>query len=51
MLFPTRLTSLINTEGLIDSASLEKHHNNRRNSGGNKWPKTFWAVYTEGDVQ
>ena len=43
MIFPTKLTSLINTWGLIDSASLENHHNNRRNSGGHKWPKTFLA--------
>ena len=28
MLFPTKLTSLTNTRGLIDSASLENHHNN-----------------------
>ena len=42
MLFPTKLTSLINTQGLIDSASLKKnHHNNRRNSGSHTWPKTF----------
>ena len=41
MLFPTKLTSLINTLGLIDSASLENHQNNRRNSGTHKWPKTF----------
>ena len=45
MLFPTRLTSLLNTRGLIDSASLEYHHNNRRNSDSHKCPKTFWAVY------
>ena len=43
MLFPTKLTSLINTRGLIDSASLENHHNNRRNSGSHKWPKTFFG--------
>ena len=41
MLFPTKLTSLINMRGLIDSVSLENHHNNRRNSGSHKWPKTF----------
>ena len=43
MLFPTKITSLINTRGLmaIDSASLENHHNNRRDSGSHKWPKTF----------
>ena len=41
MLFPTKLTSLINTWGLIGSASLENHHNNRRKSGSHKWPKTF----------
>ena len=45
MLFPTKLTSLINTLGLIDSASIEIHHNKRRNTGSHKWPKTFWAVY------
>ena len=46
MLFPAKLTSLINTRGLIDSASLENHHNNRRNSGSHKWPKTFlgWCI-------
>ena len=43
MLFPTKLTSLINTLGLIDSASLENHHNNRRDSGSHKWPKTFFG--------
>ena len=32
MLFPTKLTSLINTPGLI--ASLENHHNNRCSSRG-----------------
>ena len=41
MLFPTKLTSLINTRGLIDSASLENHHNNGRDSGSHQWPKTF----------
>ena len=42
MLFPTKFTSLINTRGLIDSASLENHHNNRPNRSGNhKWPETF----------
>ena len=30
MLFPTKLTSLINTLELIDSASLENHHNTLR---------------------
>ena len=30
----TKLTSLVNMRGLIDSASLENHHNNSRNSGG-----------------
>ena len=40
------IDSLINTRGLIDSASLENHHNNRCYSGSHKWPKTFfWAVY------
>ena len=43
MLFPTKLTSLINTRGLIDSASLENHHNKSHNSGSHKWPKTFWG--------
>ena len=49
MLFPTKLTSLINTRGLIDSASLENHRNNRRNSGSHKWPKTFfgWCITHE----
>ena len=41
MLFPTKLSSLINTLGLIDSVSLETHHNKGRNSGSHKWPKTF----------
>ena len=41
MLFPTKFTSLINTRGLIDSASLENHHNNRPNIGSQEWPKTF----------
>ena len=41
MLFPTKLTSLINTLWLIDSASPETHHNNRRNSGRHKWLKTI----------
>ena len=45
MFFPTKLTPLINTRGLIDSASLKNHHNNRHNSGSHKWPNTFWAVY------
>ena len=48
MLFLTKLTSLINTLRLLDSASLENHHNNRRNSGSYKWPKTFfWVVYIQ----
>ena len=41
MLFPTKLTPLINRRGLIDSASPKNHHNNRHNSGSHKWPKTF----------
>ena len=41
MLFPTKPTSLINTRDLIGSALLENHHNNWRNSGSHKWPKTF----------
>ena len=41
MLFPTKLTSMIYTPGLIDSASPENDHNNRRNSGSHEWPKTF----------
>ena len=41
MLFPTKLTPLINTRGLIDSASLKNHHNNKHDSGSHKWPKTF----------
>ena len=48
MLFPTKLISLINTRGLIDSASLENHHNNRRSSGSHTWSKSFHfpgAVY------
>ena len=46
MLFSTKLTPLINTRGLIDSDSLETHHNNRRNSGSHKWPKTVfgWCI-------
>ena len=43
MLFPTKLTSSIKTRGLIDSATVEHHHNNRRNSGSHKWPKTFFG--------
>ena len=43
MLFPTKLTSLIYTLGLIESASLENRHNKRRNSGSHKWPKTFFG--------
>ena len=43
MLFPKKLTSLIDTLGLIDSASLENHHIKRRNSGSHKWPKTFFG--------
>ena len=43
MLFPTKFTSLINPRRLIDSASLENHHNSRRNSGSHKWPKTFFS--------
>ena len=39
---PTKLTSLINTRGLIDNASLENHHNKSHNSGSHKWPKTFF---------
>ena len=50
MLFPTKLTSLINTRGLIGSASLENHHNNRRNSGGQKWPKTFLGRYISNQI-
>ena len=42
MLFSTKLTSLINALGLIDSASLENHHNKSQNSGSHKWPKTFF---------
>ena len=41
MLFSTKLTLLINTLGLIDSALLENHHNKRRDNGSHKWPKTF----------
>ena len=51
MLFPTTFTSLINTRGLIDSASLESHHNKSRNSGSHKWPKTFWEVYFSLDYE
>ena len=43
MLFPTKPTSLIDTRGLIGSASLENHHYNRRNSGSHKWPKTIFG--------
>ena len=43
MLFPTKLTSMIYTPGLIDSASPENDHNNRRNSGSHEWPNTFWG--------
>ena len=39
--FPTKHISSINTRGLIDCASPENHHNNRRDSGNHKWPKTF----------
>ena len=46
MLFPTKLTPLINTRGLIDSASLKNHHNNRLDSGSHKWPKTFFGRCT-----
>ena len=46
MLFPTKFTSPINTRGLVDCASLENHHNNRRNSGGHKWSKTYFGRCT-----
>ena len=36
---------MINTGGLIESASLETQQNNTCNGGGHKWPKTFWVVY------
>ena len=45
MLFPTTPTSLINTRGLIGSASLNNHHKNRHNNGSHKWPKTYCVVY------
>ena len=41
MLFPTKITSLFNTRGLIDSASLENHHNNRPKNRSHQWTKTF----------
>ena len=47
--FPTKITSLINTRGLVDSDSPENHHNNRRNSESQRWPKTFWAVYVNSE--
>ena len=47
--FPTKITSLINSQGLVDSDSPENHHNNRRNSESQRWPKTFWAVYVNSE--
>ena len=49
MLFSSKLIPLINTRGLIDSASLKNHHNNRHNSGSHKWPKTCfgWCTLVE----
>ena len=41
MLFPTKLTPLTNTLGLIGSSSPENHHNKRCNSGSHRWPNTF----------
>ena len=41
MPFKTKLTSLVNTRRLIDSASLKYHQNNGRSAGGHNWPKTF----------
>ena len=43
MPFETKLTPLVNTQGLTDSVSLLNDHKNGRNSGGHKRPKTFWA--------
>ena len=45
MLFPTKLTSLINTRWLIDSGSLKII------SGSHKWPKTFLGgVYIDSEL-
>ena len=37
----TKLTSLINTQGLTDGSILNNGRNNGRNSGGRNWLKTF----------
>ena len=44
MLFPTKLTPMLNTRRLIDSASLENQYNNRRYSGSHNGPKTFLGL-------
>ena len=42
--FKTKLTSLVNTQGLTDSALLKGDHNNDRNSADHNWLKAFFGV-------
>ena len=45
ILFKTKLTSLVNAQGLIDSVRLKNDYNNDRSSGAITDLKPFGAVY------
>ena len=46
MSFKTKVNSLVNKWELADGAWLNNQRNDGRNTGGHKWPETFWSVYT-----